>query len=285
MAEEEVINYSGYDNSTWWSNKKRGFQNRYFKYKRYFKWYIHTKVNTIEPDYSKLPKDRTPVLINNFNRLDLLQQQIEWLLQLDDPVSIIIVDNLSSYPPLLEYYKNITHPYIQVVYLNFNSWRKGVEYIGKKKLKAFDKFIITDSDLLPYPNTPRNLISYLSDLLDQYPSFNHIGPSLEIKDLPDHNPLKETIVNYESEFWMPRAKCLDDKVVAAKIDTTFAMYRRTSTILLTEPALRTIRPYTLKHVDWYLDPKNHSEEFQYYLKSCKSFATWAHESKREKTKA
>ena len=71
------------------------------------------------------------------------KQQIDWLLNLDDKVSIIIVDNLSTYPPLLEFYKNIDHPLVQVVYLNFNSWRKGAEYIGERKLKDFEKYIFT----------------------------------------------------------------------------------------------------------------------------------------------
>jgi len=190
----------------------------------------------------------------------------------------LIIDNQSTYPPLLEYYKRIDHPCVQVIYLNFNSWRKGAEYIGKKKLKDFDKFIITDSDLLPYRDTPRDLVSHISKLLDKYPSYNHIGTSLEIKDLPDHYPLKQTVVKYESRFWQD---LINEEVYNAKIDTTFAMYRNSSTILATEPALRSARPYRLKHVDWYLDPTEHSAEYEYYLRSCKSFATWAHESKRK----
>lgn len=279
---EEVINYSGTDQNNWWTNKWRGLSNRYYKYKRYFLWYLHCRLHTIEPDYTKLPPDCIPILINNFNRLDLLKKQIEWLLNLDDKVAILIVDNLSTYPPLLDYYKNIDHPLVQVIYLNFNSWRKGVEYIGRKKLPGFKKYIITDSDLLPYHNTPKNIVGHLSMLLDQYPEYNHIGSSLEIDDLPDYNPLKETIIRHESIFWPPLAKCLNNEVYVAKIDTTFAMYRNSSTPLDTEPALRAVRPYTLKHVDWYLNPKNHTQEFKYYLRSCKSFATWAHESKRKK---
>lgn len=281
---EEVINYSGNKHKNWWQNKWKGATNRYFKYKRYFLWYLHTKINRIEPDYAKLPHDRIPILINNFNRLDLLKKQIDWLMTLEDEVSIIIIDNLSTYPPLLDYYKKLDHPYIQVVYLNFNSWRKGAEYIGKKKLKDFDKFVITDSDLLPYGDTPKDIVKHLSQLMDEFPEYNHIGASLEINDLPECNPLKNTIYKHESEFWPPMAKCLNHKVYVAKIDTTFAMYRNSSTILLTEPALRTARPYTLKHIDWYLDPNKHTSEFQYYLNSCKSFATWAHESKRKKEK-
>lgn len=277
---EEVINYSGRPNATWIENKWRGLTNRYHKYKRYFLWYVHTKRYDIKPDYSKLPKSRTPVLINNFNRLSLVKQQIEWLLSLDDPVSIIIVDNLSTYPPLLDFYKKLDHPFVQVVKLNFNSWRKGAAYLAKYRLKEFDKVIITDSDLLPYSNTPKDIISHLSSLIDKYPEYNHIGTSLEINDLPDHYPLKATVIKYESSFWPPQAKIIDQDNFESKIDTTFAMYRNSSKILATHPALRTNRPYTLKHVDWYINPKNTSEEHQFYMSNCKSFATWAHEQKR-----
>ncbi len=276
---EEVINYSGYDESSWFRNKWRGLKNRYFKYKRYLLWDIHWRTKNITLDYSKISSGSIPVMINNFNRLDLLKKQIDWLISSKNDLSIIIVDNKSTYPPLLAYYKSLNHPSIQVVYLDFNSWRKGVEYIGKKRLQQFDKFIITDSDLLPYENTPDDLIEKLAYCLDKYPTYNHVGPSLEIEDIPDHNPLKQTIIKYESEFW---EKSLNEEVYPSKIDTTFAMYRKGSSILATEPALRTMRPYTLKHMDWYLNPKNHTDEFIYYLKSCKSFATWAHESKREK---
>jgi len=278
---EEVINYSDNNESSWLQNKWKGLTNRYHKYKRFLLWDIHTRLNRITPDYTKIASDSIPVLINNFNRLELLQKQIDWLLSLDDKVSIIIIDNLSTYPPLLEFYKNINLPNVQVVYLNFNSWRKGAEYLGEKKLKDFEKYIITDSDLLPFESTPKNLIGHISMLMDNYPDYNHIGVSLEINDLPDHNPMKEKIVKHESNFWPPKARLINEEVIVAKIDTTFAMYRNSSKVLPTEPALRMVRPYTLKHVDWYLNPNHNTSEFQFYLDSCKSFATWAHESKRE----
>lgn len=277
---EEVINYDENSSSTWLQNKKRGLINRYHIKKRHFLWKLHTITNNIEVDKTKIHPGTMPVLINNFNRVELLKQQIEWLLSLDDKVSIIIVDNDSTYPPLLDFYRKINHPAVQVVYLGFNSWRKGVEYIGTKKLKGFDKYIITDSDLLPYPSTPKDIIGHIANLLDEYPKYNHIGTSLEIQDIPDKNPLKNQILTFESVYWLPKATLLNDTVFIAKIDSTFAMYRNSSKVLITEPALRTNRPYTLKHIDWYLAPVDFSEEYIYYLKSCKSFATWATQLKK-----
>ena len=277
---EEVVNYDKNRNSTWLQNKYRGLKNKLHKKKRHVLWEIHTWVHSIELDESKLPSDAIPVLINNFNRVQLLKEQIEWLLSLDDKVSIIIVDNDSTYPPLLDYYAAIDHPLVQVVRLGFNSWRKGVEYIGCKKLKKFDRYIITDSDLLPYPTTPKDIVGHISKLLDKYPEYNHIGASLEIEDIPDKNPLKNQILRFESDYWLPKATLLNNEVFVAKIDSTFAMYRNTSKVLITEPALRTNRPYTIKHIDWYLAPQEFSEEYIYYLKSCKSFATWATQLKK-----
>jgi len=72
---EEVINYSGNEHSTWFQNKKRGLFNRYHKYKRYLLWEIHTRLHSIDLEATKLPTHTIPIIINNFNRLELLQQQ------------------------------------------------------------------------------------------------------------------------------------------------------------------------------------------------------------------
>lgn len=277
---EEIINYTEEKKSNWFKNKKKGLLNRYHKYRRLFLWNIHIRLNAIEPDYSKIPSDSIPILINNFNRLELLQRQVDWLLTLPEKVAIVIVDNASTYPPLLAYYKKLNHPNVQVLYLNFNSWRKGVEHIGQQKLKGFEKYIVTDSDLLPFANTPNDLITHLADLLEQYPQYNHVGTSLEINDLPDHNPLKPAIIKHESQFWSPQTQLINGEVYHAPIDTTFAMYRNTSKVIPIEPALRTVRPYTLKHVDWYRNPTAVSEEYAFYLKSCRSFATWTEALKK-----
>ncbi len=278
---EEVINYSGSDHLNWLQRKKKGLSNRYYKYRRYFLWWIHVRLNHIAPDFSKIKPTSTPIIINNFNRLELLKAQLDWLKTLSDEISIIILDNKSDYPPLLDFYKELDHPSIQVIMLNFNSWRKGAEHIANLLLKKFENVVITDSDLLPYSTTPKDLVSYLAQLMLKYPTVNHIGTSLAINDLPEHNPLKATIINYEKEFWPPVAKKAGTDGYFGKIDTTFAMYRKGSKILATEPAIRTVPPYCLKHEDWYLDPNKYSEEHQYYFDSCKSFATWAHEQKRK----
>lgn len=221
-------------------------------------------------DHRKIAPGSIPVILNNFNRLSSLETMIDWLKGLKDYVSILIIDNQSTYPPLMDYYRRIENdPRVQVIRLGFNSGRRGIFYIVKKLKRKFRYFVVSDTDLLPYITTPADILSKMRDLLDKYVEYNHVGASLEINDIPEHSPLKEAVLNWEKQYWPPYAQTLNDEVHVAAIDTTFAMYRNTSKVLEVSPALRMDRPYTLKHPDWYIDLRELSEEFCYYMESCK----------------
>ena len=278
MIREIFADYSQ-KKTSWFKLKLIGqYKNLQFL-KRAIKWKIHIAFNPIIIDNNKIIKNSIPVLINNHNRLLSLQAQINWLNSLNDNLSIIVVDNKSNYIPLIEYYKTLTPvKNCQVIYLNHNSWLRGINYIAKQ-LTEFPKLIITDADLIPYPDTPNDTIRHLSALLDKYPDYNHIGFSLEINDIPDYYPLKTNVIKHESQFWPPMAKALDDDVVVAAVHSTFAMYRNSSVFSLREPALRTQRPYTMKHVDWYINPDNISKEYLHYVKYCQPIASWSQELK------
>ncbi|MEL6868109.1 MAG: hypothetical protein AAFP19_27045 [Bacteroidota bacterium] len=273
---EQIIDYAKGRQVPWLRRKIIAVSNLISRQQREWAWRYHLRFrHQVQLDQSRIPEGAIPILINNFNRLSDLRQMVDWIQSLEGEKAIIIVDNDSTYPPLLDYYQSLNGDNEQVVYLKFNSWRKGVRYIGEELFQKYPKYIITDSDLLPYPQTPKDLLPYLSHLMDKYPSYNHIGLSLEIEDLPDHNPLKAQVYQHESQFWSPHSRLLNEEVYESYIDTTFAMYRNSSKVLPIGNALRTARPYTLKHLDWYLDPQSYTEEYQYYLKSCREFATWA----------
>ncbi len=275
---EIIVDYSTEKRNSWLRNKCQGAVNRYFNLRRNLLWQLHLCLHPIQLDREKLPCSTIPILINNFNRLEPLQAQVEWLRSLKGGVAIIIVDNGSDYPPLLDYYASLDLPNVQVVLLGFNAWRKGIAAVAKL-LRGFDKFIVTDPDLLPYSSTPDDVVNHLSNLLDRYPAFNHVGLSLEINDLPD-NALREKVRRHELQFWSPTAQQLNGEVYVAAVDTTFAIYRRGSDVEALAPALRTARPYTLRHVDWYLQPEALSQEYLHYLRSVSSVATWAVEIRK-----
>ncbi|GAA3993162.1 hypothetical protein [Mucilaginibacter dorajii] len=276
MIRETFAEYSQ-KKSNWLELKLIGQYKKLQVLKRAIRWRFYLIFNTVTINRDKLIKNSVPVLINNYDRLASLQAQINWLLSLNENISIIVVDNKSNYPPLLEYYQSLAPvKNCQVVYLNHNSWLKGVNYLAKQ-LKEFSKLIITDADLLPYEDTPDDVIEHLSNLLDRYPDYNHIGLSLEINDIPDHYPLKANVVKHESQFWPPAARQLNNEVIVAAVHSTFAMYRNRSVFNSKDPALRTTRPYTLKHIDWYTDPESISEEYQHYMRYCQPVASWSQE--------
>ena len=77
-----------------------------------------------------------------------------------------------------------------------------------------------------------------------------------------------------SRFWPPAAKPVGDYGFEAWVDTTFAMYRQGVDVMEIEPAIRLDRPYVLKHVDWYADPGQQSEEQAFYARVSQPIASW-----------
>ena len=79
------------------------------KLQRYFKHQLRLASNTIfnaEVRAQRKNPNLIPIIIINFNQLFYLKQLIESL-QKRDYNNIVIIDNLSTYQPLLDYYKTI----------------------------------------------------------------------------------------------------------------------------------------------------------------------------------
>ncbi|MDE0838375.1 MAG: glycosyltransferase [Kiritimatiellae bacterium] len=225
-------------------------------------------------DSAKVPEGAIPVIINNFNRLDSLRTLIQWLQHLDTPVWIVILDNASSYEPLLAYYRDLVGTAgVSVVRLGYNSGLEGVQDAAQD-LSVCENIVVTDPDLVPYATTPTDILGRMHEALVKYPEVNMVGASLEIKDIPETYPLREKVLAWESRFWEPQAARVGDIGVEAWVDTTFAMYRRSADVLAITPAMRLDRPYTLKHVDWYTDPSNMSDEQAHYARVSQPIASW-----------
>ena len=220
--------------------------------------------------YDKIIDGSIPVIIINYNRCQTLMQMVDWLQNLEDAVSIIIIDNASTYPPLLQYYDSLDFSNVQVMRFEKNHRLKKMIAISQT-MQQFDYYVITDSDLIPYHDTKGDILSRMKTMLAKYKDINHVGASLAIHDLPEHYPLKEAVESWESQFWdKPREKDVYD----ACVDTTFGMYRGDSYAMELYPALRLGKNYSLKHVDWYLDPLNISAEGQHLMEFSTSVSTW-----------
>ena len=224
-------------------------------------------------DPGRVRPGSVPVAINSFNRLETLRTELEWILSLDGEPSVIVLDNASTYPPLLDYYRTLRHPRVQVVFLGYNSGLEGIEDISRE-LKRYGRYVVTDPDLTPYPDTPSDILTRMHEALDRFPRYNIVGASMEIDDIPESYPLRDAVREWERRYWPPQAEVVGEGLFDGWVDTTFGMYRPEADVTRIEPALRMDRPYRLRHADWYLDPENLTEEQAFYQRVCTPVGSW-----------
>ncbi len=231
-------------------------------------WYcFHPK----DPDYQRIP-----IIINNFNRLECLQRLIK-ALEERGYSNIYILDNLSTYPPLLEWYK--TCPY-EVIRLDRNIgyqaiWESGVYERFKRSF-----YVYTDSDVVPDEECPEDFMHRFLKVLRKYPRCLKVGFGLRIDNLPDCFAQKDAVLANERRFWK---EPMGDGLFKAQIDTTFALYRPFCYGPANEHHLmiRTGEPYVARHLPWYADSAHFTDEDIYYIQTTRQSTHWTKQMKQQ----
>ena len=209
-----------------------------------------------------LPFRDVPVVINSFNRSRPLQRLVDWLLRAEH-ARIVVVDNASSYPPLLRYLAELEgRGRVTVVRLDANLghlavWRGGL----LERLRIDSEYVYTDPDVVPAESCPLDLVGRLQAILADNPDLAVAGVGMRLDDLPDAYGHKALVLAWERQFWRAPAA---PGLFHAPIDTTFALYRPGSGHALGSPAVRTGWPYLAAHEGWYLDHAAPSEEDLFY---------------------
>lgn len=208
-----------------------------------------------------------PVIINNFNRLSYLIKLIDWL-ESAHLKRIFIIDNNSTYPPLLDYYKKSKHIVFKL--------DKNVGHLALWETHIYMWFqnrpyIYTDPDLIPVDDCPNDVITYFWQLLERHPDIGKVGFGLKVDDLPDHFLQKQKVIDWENQFWKEE---LSPGVYKAKIDTTFALYRPNAIGGWLLPAIRTGFPHMVRHLPWYIDSGNLDDEEKYYVDQIHGSSSW-----------
>lgn len=227
--------------------------------------------------FSKTPKNfkTIPIFINNYNRLTTTVTLIK-ALEKRGYTNIHILDNKSTYPPLLEYYKNTPYK-VHFLKKNFGSkafWKSG---LWLRYMSSY--FVYSDPDVVPIDDCPDDFLKYFYSLLERYPKAHKVGFSLKIDDLPDSYINKNKVIKWERNFYK---KTIEANTFIAPIDTTFALYRPFSklgkrggkTLIL-----RTGIPFQARHLPWYLDNDNLDEEELYYINSIETRTGWSRQNK------
>lgn len=210
-----------------------------------------------------------PIIINNFNRLGYLKRLINSL-EIRGYKNIHIIDNCSTYPPLLEYYSSCPYP----VYL----LHKNVGYKAIWETNIYEQFkhsyyVYTDSDMEIDESCPKDFMEHFVKILQSNITAQKVGFGIRIDDLPDSYLDKDNVINWESQFWNKEVK---PGLYQAWIDTTFALYRPYCKGA-TNPCHKVFRtgyPYLIKHLPWYnlIELK---EEDAYYLSRIETSTHWS----------
>lgn len=200
----------------------------------------------------------TPVFIIVRDRLTALRRLIDWLESAGHD-EIWLIDNASTYPPLLAYLDSTSH---EVIHLDHNLGHRSPFLSGAvQRIAAGRHFVISDPDVIPDESCPPDAIEHFRRLLDRYPEIDKVGFGLRIDDLPDRYPLADDVRNWEARFW---ADEVEPGVYRADIDTTFALYRPLDRRHREDSALRTGAPYVARHTPWYVGPDDIDDEDRWY---------------------
>lgn len=209
-----------------------------------------------------------PIIIISRDRVTYLKGLVEWLESVGLGEEIHIVDNDSSYPPLLEYLESTPHTVHRTEnYGPTSPWRiKDLEDVIAKSY-----FVVTDPDVYPAEECPADIIDRAYYVLSHKLGLDKVGPCLQIDDIPDSNPRKNAITRWEGPLWGMYNEQFG--YWHAAIDTTFALCRPGTPYKITE-SVRLGRPYMFRHLPWYLDYSNLSEEDQYFADHASGASTW-----------
>ena len=216
---------------------------------------------------------RIPIIINNFNRLDYLKQLISSLTARGYE-NIYIIDNDSTYPPLLEYYDTCGFEVFRL--------KENVGYLALWKTEIYGRFkksyyVYTDSDMRICDGCPDDFMTRFLSIINKYPLSQKVGFGLLIDDLPDSFKNKQNVIEHESRFWKDE---VEEGVYAAEIDTTFALYRPfcSGKADKYQKTYRTGTPYLIHHLPWYVDSENMTNEEQYYVRNVRQSTHWYKQS-------
>jgi hypothetical protein len=169
---------------------------------------------------------------------------------------IVLLDNASTYEPLLEYLRASPH---DVLWLPRNRGSRALWNGGWDEwMYRHDWFVYTDPDIVPIDECPLDAVDRLRELLGRHSDFPKAGLGLYLDDLPADFPHRKWETGPEID-----GPQLEPGAVTSLVDTTFALYRPGSDFVY--KAIRTKAPYLARHVSpaWYGGPL--TDEDVYYF--------------------
>lgn len=226
-------------------------------------------------DSENLIPDDTPIIMPVFNTPTYLTSMVDQL-ESRGWTNIIICDNKSTYPPMIDLLEDLSSRYPVVL------WGKNMGprvYVENKDIcsKMPKYFILTDPDLILNPDMPKTAIKKMRRIVDMYGA-SKAGLAIDIHS-PDERERffnAEQVDNWEARYWNVKMDQYPerDDLYAAPIDTTFALYNRDRFLseidhvegraACNTTGIRIAGRFTCRHMGWWAEQPLTDEEHEYY---------------------
>jgi hypothetical protein len=217
-------------------------------------------------------KQQIQAVIISYNLLTYVKKMVRQLEKYTD--NIIVIDNKSTYQPLLDYFRN-EYKY-QLIQMDRNYGHE-VYLLPMIQKQLNEIYILTDPDLLFNEKLPDNFIQTLINV-SHYFQAKRVGFALDISRSDIREDIKhrdQNIVDWEKKHWNQRIDYPHNRsleLYVAPIDTTFCLINKKNH----GPHIRIAGCFTCIHRPWHHDWLKDllPDEYQHYSENNVS-TTWA----------
>lgn len=205
-----------------------------------------------------------PVIINNRNLFTWVVEMVNKIKTYEGVGEIIIIDNGSDYPPLLEWYQ--TNPC--TIHRTDNIGHIAPWQILGDVITNSD-YVITDADM-GLLDTPSDTLLYLKDNMDSL-GLDKIGLGLDWGIVKEDSLYYNHLQSYEKNRWNSSHT---NNIYNIAIDTTFALYKKGTPYFV--GGASTTYPYVARHYPWEFNQETYekNEEYKYYIKNANTSSSY-----------
>ena len=199
-----------------------------------------------------------PIYLTNMNRLSTTKKMVEDLFRLNPKADITIIDNASTYPPLLKWYEEVKND-IKIERLDANHGPWVFFYGGIFQHCKQDYYAYSDADLELNPNMPPEWQEIMFDYHQRYGK--KCSLVLRTDDIEDPARKAEIEAHYNLTTCFHPS---DEKDVYTGVtDMHFSFDAKQSGYRY--DSVRLAGDFMCRHIPWYNNFDNLSEEELYFL--------------------
>jgi len=238
-----------------------------------------------------------PIVILSKERPDQLRDMVCSIEGHTDPCTyrIIICDNGSTQPEMIEYLKSIEKRH-KVIYNGANNGFEGFNS-GLEEIQE-ELFFLSDPDIVLGKLMPEHWVLRFSEVMHSVMT-PKLGVALDVEPLDLKDKFQRRVKEIESEYW-EHAGTIDVREIQAPcylapVDTTLAMYRRDTYNFWIDkpmrfnmgegiasckqihqnqynekyyiPTIRVAGVFTCRHTGWEMHTK-YKKDYEYYKSNC-----------------